>query len=53
MEVDRAAFCGLMNSPLVAGIEEDILMKPLLAESVPLINANDVWAAGYTGELVR
>ena len=50
MEVDRAAFEGLLNSPLVVGIEEDILMKPMLAESVPLINADDVWAAGYTGE---
>jgi subtilisin family serine protease len=50
MEVDRAAFEGLLNSPLVVGIEEDILMKPLLTESVPLINADDVWAAGYTGE---
>ncbi len=49
MEVDRAAFEGLLKSPLVVGIEEDILMKPLLAESVPLINADDVWAAGYTG----
>jgi len=50
MEVDRAAFEGLLNSPLVVGVEEDILMKPMLAESVPLINADDVWAAGYTGE---
>lgn len=49
MEVDRAAFEGLLNSPLVVGVEEDILMKPMLAESVPLINADDVWAAGYTG----
>jgi subtilisin family serine protease len=50
VEVDRAGFEGLLKSPLVVGIEEDILMKPLLAESVPLINADDVWAAGYTGE---
>jgi len=50
VEVDRAGLEGLMRSPLVVGVEEDILMKPLLSESVPLINADDVWAAGYTGE---
>jgi subtilisin family serine protease len=49
LEVDRAGFEGLQKNPLVVGIEEDILMKPLLAQSVPLINADDVWAAGYTG----
>ncbi|PKO07196.1 MAG: hypothetical protein CVU41_02635 [Chloroflexi bacterium HGW-Chloroflexi-3] len=49
MEVDRAGFEGLLKSPLVVGIEEDQIMKPLLTESVPLINADDVWAAGYTG----
>jgi subtilisin family serine protease len=49
LEVDRAVFEALQRNPLVVGIEEDILMKPLLAQSVPLINADDVWAAGYTG----
>ena len=37
------------KNPLVIGIEEDILMKPMLLQSVPIINADDVWAAGYTG----
>lgn len=51
VEVDRVGMEGLLKSPLVVGVEEDILMKPLLAESVPLINADDVWnIAGYTGE---
>jgi subtilisin family serine protease len=51
VEVDRAGLEGLLKSPLVVGVEEDILMKPLLSESVPLINADDVWnIAGYTGE---
>ena len=51
VEVDRVGLEGLLKSPLVVGGEEDILMKPLLSESVPLINADDVWnIAGYTGE---
>ena len=49
LEVDRAGFEGLLKSPWVVGVEEDILMKPLLDVSVPLINADDVWAAGYSG----
>jgi subtilisin family serine protease len=49
VEVDRAGFEALQNNPLVVGIEEDILMQPLLTQSVPLINADDIWAAGYTG----
>lgn len=50
VEVDRAGFEALQNNPLVVGIEEDILMYPSLAQSVPLINADDVWnIAGYTG----
>jgi subtilisin family serine protease len=49
VEVDRAGFEALQNNPLVVGIEEDILMQPLLTQSIPLINADDVWAAGYTG----
>ncbi|MDO9085085.1 MAG: S8 family serine peptidase [Anaerolineaceae bacterium] len=50
MEVDQAGFEALHNSPMVAGIEEDQFMKLLLLESIPIINAEDVWAAGFTGE---
>jgi subtilisin family serine protease len=49
MEVDQAGFEALQNNPMVVGIEEDIIMYPMLITSVPLINADDVWAAGYTG----
>lgn len=49
LEVDRAAFEALQNNPNVIGIEEDVLMKPMLTESVPLIGADDVWLEGVTG----
>ena len=49
LEVDRAAFEALQNNPNVIGIEEDVLMKPMLTESVALIGADDVWLEGVTG----
>ena len=35
--------------PDVVGITEDRIVKPVLAESVPLIQADQAWAAGYDG----
>jgi subtilisin family serine protease len=35
--------------PDVVGITEDRILKPVLAESVPLIQADQAWAAGYDG----
>lgn len=49
LEVDRVAFEALQKNPIVIGIEEDVLMKPMLQESVPLIGADDVWLEGVTG----
>lgn len=49
LEVNRAGFEALQKNPNVIGIEEDVLMKPMLQESVPLINADDVWLEGVTG----
>lgn len=39
----------LANMPEVTDIREDRLNKPTLSESVPLINADDNWSAGYGG----
>ena len=35
--------------PDVVGVVEDRIVKPVLAESVPLIQADMAWAAGYDG----
>ena len=34
---------------VVAGVEEDRLQFPLLAQSVPLINGDEAWTAGFDG----
>ena len=39
----------LRSSGNVLDIEEDVLMKASLAQSVPMIGANNAWASGYTG----
>ena len=49
MHVDRTAFEALTQSKLVTNIEEDIVVKATLTESVPLIQAPLVWDMGYTG----
>ena len=47
--VDEAALAELINSPTVVHIFKDEMIPPRLAQSIPLINADDVWAAGFTG----
>ncbi|XCN73675.1 MAG: S8 family serine peptidase [Candidatus Electrothrix aestuarii] len=50
MTVDAAGLETLLNaSDLVTSIEEDIPVPPLLNDSVPLINADDVHAQGFDG----
>ena|GEM_PF-1126552 len=49
LTVDGAGLEALLDSPLVAGVYEDGLDAPLLDSSVPIIGADDVWAAGYDG----
>ena len=49
LEVDAAALEILQTNPRVVGIYEDIAVPPALAESVPLINADEVWADGVEG----
>jgi subtilisin len=49
MTVDDAGLAELINNPAVVQIFKDEMVPPALAQSVPLINADDVWAAGFTG----
>jgi subtilisin family serine protease len=49
MFVDAAALRRLLADPEVANIQEDVPLPPTLLESVPRINADDVWAAGFPG----
>lgn len=47
--LDAAALQRLAASGSVASIEEDFAVRPTLAQSVPLIEANKAWAKGFTG----
>ena len=49
LEVTPAALDHLRSSPLVSVIEPDRVLRPTLAESVPLIQGDQAWAAGYDG----
>ena len=46
---DPAALRRLLADPRVASVQEDVAVPPALAQSVPLIKANQAWAAGFTG----
>ncbi len=48
-QVDQKGLEALLNDPGVASVQEDKLSKAYLAQSVPLIHAPEVWAAGYSG----
>ncbi len=50
LEVTPAGLAALeAASPDVARVLEDAILQPVLAQSVPLIQADQVWAAGYDG----
>jgi subtilisin family serine protease len=50
IEVDAAGLRALEAlRGVVAGVEEDRLHFPMLAQSVPLINADEAWTTGYDG----
>ncbi len=49
MRVDAAALQALRQSPLVAAVAENIRFEHVLTDSVPLIDAPDVWSMGYDG----
>ncbi|GEM_PF-3422242 len=50
MEVDEETLRKIIQNPDVVSIEEDFLVPPTLDDSIPLINADDVWQQGYTAE---
>lgn len=49
LEVSPEGLDQLAESPMVANIQQDLPAPPLLAESIPLIGADEAWAAGFTG----
>ena len=49
MEVDAAALEALASDPEVVSIEEDGVVRPFLADSLPLIGAPQAWTQGYDG----
>lgn len=49
MQIDQAAFDVLIGSELVKRVYEDERSWTSLDDSIPLINADDVWAEGYSG----
>jgi len=49
MRVDNGALQQLIADPEVLSIGEDAPVPPLLNQSVPLIDANQAWTAGFTG----
>ncbi|HYT66794.1 MAG TPA: S8 family serine peptidase [Vicinamibacterales bacterium] len=49
VEISAAARAALASSPDVVRIFDDEILKPVLAQSVPLIQADQAWGAGYTG----
>jgi len=49
LTVDEQTLKILIDNPTITSIQEDIPVPPLLADSIPLIDADTVWASGYTG----
>lgn len=47
--VDAAVLEYMKNSPLVANIQQDRLVKPVLEQSVPLVGAPNAWSRGFSG----
>jgi subtilisin family serine protease len=49
MQVDAAAYQALLAHPFVTSIEEDAIEFLSLAQTIPIVNADDMWALGFTG----
>ena len=49
LAADQATLDFLIQSPLVASIDEDTLSKPLMASSNPVIGSPIAWAEGFDG----
>ncbi|MCH7787561.1 MAG: S8 family serine peptidase, partial [Chloroflexi bacterium] len=50
LEVSPDTLAALERSSRILDIQEDAVAYPTLDDSVPIINADDVWAAGFDGE---
>ncbi|MEI6221640.1 MAG: S8 family serine peptidase [bacterium] len=50
IEIDKATLEKTLANNNVQNIQEDRISKPLLADSIPLIQANEAWASGFTGQ---
>gem|GEM_PF-825872 len=49
LEVDAAAYAALLASPQVISIQPNHTSELQLAQTIPIINADDLWAFGFTG----
>ena len=49
LEVAPAARAALSRSPEVLRVLHDEIVRPVLAQSVPIVQGDQVWAAGYDG----
>lgn len=49
LEINVPALEYLITSPLIITIDEDIPAPPFLADSIPLVGADEAWASGYSG----
>ena len=49
LEAGIQALAAVERSGLVISVEEDRLSSPMLSESVPLVEGNQVWANGFDG----
>ena len=49
VEADSATRTALAASPDVVRVMDDAIVRPVLAQSVPLIQGDQAWAAGYDG----
>jgi subtilisin len=49
VEANPAALAALRTSPDVLRVFDDVILRPVLAQSVPQIQADQAWASGYDG----
>jgi subtilisin family serine protease len=49
-EIRRGDLSALAGDPRVASIEPDLILRPVLSQSVPKVAAPAVWQAGYRGD---
>ena len=49
LEVGAAERSALSRSPEVVRVFDDVIVRPVLAQSVPLIQGDQAWNAGYDG----